>query len=134
MNIMGFFKKFKSSEEKKVGVSEVKVPWQNLISLNQLDVIVAESKNLPIAIFKHSTRCGVSRGVLKAFEKKYSLSEDQFKIYFLDLLANRDISNEIASRFKVHHESPQIIVLKNGEVVYHDSHNAIDASELEKWV
>lgn len=130
---MGFFDKFKSAGDKE-NVETVKVPWHILNQMEQLDGIVEESKSKPVAIFKHSTRCGVSRGVLKAFEKDYSLTDSQIKLYFLDLLANRDISNEIAARFKVHHESPQMIVIKNGEVVYHESHHSIQAAELEKFV
>jgi|SRR5690554_2983588 len=130
---MGFFDKFKSQRD--IAKEEiVEVPWQVLGRLEQLDTIVDESKSKPVAIFKHSTRCGVSRGVLKTFEKNYSLSKDQLSLYFLDLLANRDISNEIAARFKVHHESPQIVVIKNGAVVHHDSHNGIQASDLERYV
>lgn len=130
---MGFFDKFKSQRD--IAKEEiVEVPWHVLGKMEQLDEIVEESKSKPVAIFKHSTRCGVSRGVLKAFERNYNLSDSQIGIYFLDLLANRDISNEIAARFKVHHESPQMIVIKNGEVVYHESHHSIEASELKRFV
>ncbi|QAA83101.1 bacillithiol system redox-active protein YtxJ [Aequorivita sp. H23M31] len=129
---MGFFGKFKSSTETNKEI--VGVPWRNLVTMDQLEKLVEESKLKPVAIFKHSTRCGVSRGVLKTFEKEYDLDDNQMELYFLDLLSNRDISNEIASRFKVRHESPQMIVIKNGEVVFHDSHHSIDASELEKFL
>lgn len=130
---MGFFDKFKAPRDiAKEAI--VEVPWHILGEMDQLDKILEESNTKPIAIFKHSTRCGISRGVLKIFERNYSLSKDQMKLYFLDLLANRDISNEIAARFKVNHESPQIIVLKDGKVVHHDSHHSIEAADLEKYV
>lgn len=112
----------------------VEVPWHVLAKMDQLDEIVEESKSKPVAIFKHSTRCGISRGVLKLFEKNYNLTDNQLKLYFLDLLQNRDISNEIAARFKVQHESPQIIVIKNGAVVHHDSHHSIEALHLERYI
>jgi len=112
----------------------VEVPWHVLGKMDQLDEIVEESKSKPVAIFKHSTRCGISRGVLKLFEKNYKLTDAQLKLYYLDLLQNRDISNEIAARFKVHHESPQMIVIKNGAVVHHDSHHSIEASHLKRFV
>ena len=130
---MGFFEKFKSTEGNKED-KIARISWQQLSSIDQLEGIVEESKNIPVVIFKHSTRCGVSRGVLKSFEKNYNLPEEGMKLYFLDLLAHRDISNEIASRFKVHHESPQMIVLKNGEVVFHDSHHSIDPSSLKRFI
>lgn len=130
---MGFFDKFKSPQD--IAKEEiVEVPWHVLGKMEQLDKIIEESKTKPVAIFKHSTRCGISRGVLKLLEKNYNLTDDQLKLYYLDLLQNRDISNEISTRFKIQHESPQMIVIKNGEVVYQDSHHAIQAADLEKFV
>lgn len=130
---MGLFDKFKTQREI-VKEEIVEVPWHVLGKMDQLDEIVEESKTKPVAIFKHSTRCGVSRGVLKSLERHYNLTNNQLKLYYLDLLQNRDISNEIASRFKVPHESPQMIVIKNGEVVHQDSHHTIEAAHLEKFV
>lgn len=130
---MGFFDKFKSSAD--IAKEEiVEVPWHVLSKMEQLDEIVEKSKTTPVAIFKHSTRCGISRGVMKNFERNYILSDKQLKLYYLDLLENRGISNEIATRFKVHHESPQLIVIKNGVVVHNDSHHSIEASHLERFV
>ncbi len=130
---MGFFDKFKSTRD--IAKEEIiEVPWHVLGKMEQLDEIVEESKTRPVAIFKHSTRCGVSRGVLKMFEKNYTFLDNQLKLYFLDVIQNRDISNEIAARFKVHHESPQMIVIRNGAVVHHDSHHSIEAAHLEKFV
>ncbi|MCZ4320112.1 bacillithiol system redox-active protein YtxJ [Aequorivita viscosa] len=130
---MGIFDMFKTPRDA-AKEEIIEVPWHVLGTMEQLDEIVEQSKSNPVAIFKHSTRCGISRGVLKIFEKNYNLKDDQLKLYFLDLLQNRAISNEIAARFKVHHESPQMIVIKNGAVVHHDSHSAIDASHLAKFV
>ncbi len=130
---MGLFNIFKSPRD--IAKEEiVEVPWHVLGKMDQLDELVEESKTKPVAIFKHSTRCGISRGVLKLLERNYNLTDGQLKLYYLDLIQNRDISNEIAARFKVHHESPQMIVIKNGEVVHHDSHHAIEASHLERFV
>ena len=130
---MGFFKKLRSPKNI-VKEAAVEVPWHQMVQLDQLDTIVEESKTKPVVIFKHSTRCGISRGVLRIFERNYNLKEDQIKLYFLNLLAHRDISNEIAARFKVHHESPQLLVIKDGEVVHHNSHHSIDAEHLSKFV
>ncbi len=130
---MGFFDRFKSTRDV-VKEEIVEVPWHILARIEQLDDLVTQSNEIPVAIFKHSTRCGISRGVLKMFERNYKLTDDKAKIYFLDLLQNRDISNEIANRFKVQHESPQMIVIKNGVVVQHNSHHEIDASIVEKFV
>ncbi|MBE9491134.1 MAG: bacillithiol system redox-active protein YtxJ [Bacteroidetes bacterium] len=110
------------------------IPWNRLTTLEQLDDIVKESMDKPVAIFKHSTRCGTSRMALRQFEKQYSLVEDSAKLYFLDLIAFREVSNEIAIQFQVLHQSPQLVVVKNGNTVHHSSHYSIDATLLETFV
>ena len=90
-----------------------------LTDLAQLDEMVAESTEKPVVVFKHSTRCGVSRMVLKQFENEFDL-HDEITPYFLDLLAHRTISNEIAKRFDVFHQSPQLIVIKDGKIKISD--------------
>lgn len=110
--------------------SNSKVNWIPLNFIGQLDELVAFSEQKPAVIFKHSTRCSVSRFALKQFEKDYDL-EDKVDAYFLDLLEHRDISNEIASRFGVYHQSPQLLLIKAGKSVYDVSHDAIDAVELK---
>jgi bacillithiol system protein YtxJ len=88
------------------------------------------SNEKPVVIFKHSTRCSVSRFALKQFENEFDL-EDKVEAYFLDLLEHRAISNEIASRFGVYHQSPQLLLIKDGKSVYDVSHSDIDAGELK---
>lgn len=107
-----------------------KVNWIPLQHLGQLDELAAFSENKPAVIFKHSTRCSVSRMALKQFENEFDLKEE-VDAYYLDLLEYRDISNEIASRFGVYHQSPQLLLIKEGKSVYDVSHDAIDAEELK---
>lgn len=130
---MGIFDKvFKSQRD--VSKEEIKeVPWHALTQLKQLDDIEEESAKTTVAIFKHSTRCGISRMVLKNFENDFTGEEEKgFKLYYLDLLSNREISNEIANRFGVHHESPQLIVLRDGKVVHSASHHSIQAETVKE--
>jgi bacillithiol system protein YtxJ len=110
--------------------SESKVNWIPLTFMGQLDEIVAFSSQKPVVIFKHSTRCSISRMALKQFENEYNLG-DTADAYYLDLLEHRDISNEIASRFVVYHQSPQLLLIKDGKSVYDVSHSDIDAQELK---
>jgi bacillithiol system protein YtxJ len=126
---MGLF-----SRKKTKHVEEKQIPWNPLTDVKQLDEIVEESKTIPVAIFKHSTRCGISRMVLRNFESSYEIPVNQLKIYYLDLLSYRDISDEIGHKFQVMHQSPQLIVLKNGTAVANASHHSIDASELKNFV
>ncbi|MET0945491.1 MAG: bacillithiol system redox-active protein YtxJ [Flavobacterium sp.] len=108
-----------------------KINWVSLTDLDQLTEISIASNEKPIVIFKHSTRCSISRMALKQFENEYALTDDEVTIYFLDLLSFRDISNEIASRFLVEHQSPQLILIKEGKAIYNASHSEIDADTLK---
>lgn len=107
------------------------IVWNDLTQLKQLEDIVKESTEAPVLIFKHSTRCSISRMALKSFEREYAIEEGKAKPYFLDLLEHRDVSNEIASRFDVQHQSPQLILIKNGKAVYNSSHSDIDAAMVK---
>lgn len=126
---MSVFSNLFGSSEKQDN-SNSKINWTPLTYMGQLDEMVAFSEQKPAVIFKHSTRCSISRFALKQFEKDFDL-EDKVDAYFLDLLEHRDISNEIASRFGVYHQSPQLLLIKDGKSVYDVSHDAIDAGELK---
>ena len=118
---------------KKAEENKMKINWVPLNDELQLSAIIKISSDKPVLIFKHSTRCSISRMALKQFEREYDL-EGVVDAYFLDLITYRDISNEIASRFGVHHESPQLILIKNGKAVYNVSHSDIDAEALKSKV
>lgn len=111
--------------------SHSKINWIPLQDLGQLNEIITNSSEKPVVIFKHSTRCSVSRMALKQFQNEFDLN-DQVDAYFLDLLEHRDISNEIASRFGVFHQSPQLLLIQDGKCVYDVSHSNIDAGELKE--
>ncbi len=132
---MGLFDKVFGGEKGTSEKKENNVPWNPLTEISQLDELEKLSENKTVAIFKHSTTCGISRMVLKNFEADYEQQlNDSVDLYFLDLKAHRDISNAIAEKFSVRHESPQMVVLKNGEVVHHSSHQAISADKLKELV
>ena len=97
--------------------------WKKLESMEDLDAAIEESKTKKVALFKHSTRCSISSMVLSKFERAVEKSDKDVSYYFLDLIAHRDISNEIANRLDVEHQSPQLLVLENGLVIKHASHN-----------
>lgn len=127
---MGILDKFFNSD--KDDKQENAISWHPLTDNDQITIALEESKDKIIAIFKHSTSCGVSRMVLKSFEKEYSENED-VKLYFLDLRKHREVSNAVANELNVRHESPQLIVLKNNEVVHHVSHQDIDAKKIAEF-
>jgi bacillithiol system protein YtxJ len=106
-------------------------PWKPLTSAFQLDEIAELSKTKPILIFKHSIRCGISRMVLSRFEERYADNPEELMFYYLDLLSFREISDEVAARFQVMHQSPQLLVIKNGTCVVHGSHYEILEMEIK---
>lgn len=125
---MGLFDKlFNSSSET---VDKKEIYWIPLNSIKRLEDIKDKSSTKTQIIFKHSTRCGTSRMVMNQFTKDYSFNENDFDLYYLDILNYRDISNEIAKTFEVWHESPQLLIIKNGVVVAYESHGAINEIEL----
>ena len=124
-----FKKLFGSSEPKEKKV----LPWQALTEVTQLDTIAEKSTGKTQLIFKHSTRCGISRMVMNQFESAYQLDLNA-DLYYLDLLNYRDVSNEVGYKFQVMHQSPQLIVLRNGVVVAHVSHGEINELDLGKFL
>lgn len=120
------------------GTSETKeeksIPWIPLNDMPQLDFIEKKSTTKTQVIFKHSTRCGISSMVMRQFVSSYHLTEKDLDLYYLDLLNYRDLSNEVGYKFQVMHESPQMIVIKNGVVAVHASHGAINEIDLSRFV
>ncbi|MEP1034022.1 bacillithiol system redox-active protein YtxJ [Ekhidna sp.] len=108
---------------------KVPLPWKNLDRISELEEIENLSKERAVLLFKHSTRCSISAMALGRFERSYK-EEALFEPYYLDLIAHRDISNEIASRYGVKHESPQAILIRNGKAVFNTSHMGISYEEL----
>lgn len=106
--------------------------WYPLENKSQIDALIAESEAHDVLIYKHSTRCGISSMALNRLERGWTDDLSRIKTYFLDLLAHRDISNEVAHVFEVPHESPQMLLIRNGEVIYHDSHMNISANSIQE--
>ncbi len=133
---MGFLELFKKGERKKEGKAEdIALPWVLLEKEGQIEDIKKESEERLVAIFKHSTRCGISRMAFSMFQKDFDRDwDDKVKVYVLDILSYRSISNEIAVRFQVIHESPQLLLIKKGVTVYHASHHAINAASIEEFI
>ncbi len=107
--------------------------WNQLTTLSQLDAIVKESKENTVLIFKHSTRCSISRTSLNRLERNWKQEEvGNTKPYYLDLISYRDISNAIADTFGVEHQSPQVLIIENGKAVYNQSHLSIDFNAIKE--
>lgn len=102
--------------------------WNNLNEISQADEIKAASGYH--IIFKHSTRCSISLMAKKSFEADWEIIPSSVNFYFLDLIKHRDISAHIAELFQVHHESPQLLLIKDGDCILDSSHSDISADEV----
>ena len=101
--------------------------WTSLDSAEQVNAIKhQEGYSL---IFKHSTRCSISMMVKKRFELDWNLLPGDMPLYFLDLIKYRDISNQVAQDFHVYHQSPQLLLIKDGECILDQSHGGISLEE-----
>jgi bacillithiol system protein YtxJ len=102
--------------------------WIPLSTADDLERLVVLSQQTPQVIFKHSTTCNISAVAKSRLDK--GIAPDDTSFYYLDLLSYRSVSNSIAERFGIIHESPQILVIKNGECIYHESHMGIRMDDI----
>ena len=109
------------------------MPWVTLDRGEQLEEIVQRSNLRPQLIFKHSSSCGISRMVLNMFNNSFDPQWD-CDLHFLTIQANRGLSNDVASRFGVRHESPQLLILRDGKVSFHTSHGAISDTDIKAYL
>lgn len=110
--------------------SQKELPWIALTSVQELDALSSYSK--PFLLFKHSTRCGISRMALSSFERNWNVENDSIDLFFIDLLAHRDVSNKVAENYSIQHQSPQVLVINDDKVVYSESHSGIDAKQIQQ--
>lgn len=109
--------------------------WNYLNHADQLNNLIDESATQHILIFKHSTRCSISRATLDRLERNWKDADvPNLKPYFLDLITYRNVSNAVAEKFDVEHESPQVLIIRKGKSVYDTSHLGIDFREIKEKV
>lgn len=102
--------------------------WIQLTDAAQLQEIIDRSASKPQVIFKHSTRCSISAVALQRMQK--AQQPDGIDFYLLDLLAHRSLSARVAEVFGVHHESPQVLLIKAGKCIFDESHLGISMNDL----
>ena len=123
---------FSSKKNKDNNLSRGKVNWIPLTEMSQLDEIKETSKTTPVMILKHSTRCSVSLMAKNTLDRNWDIEDDKIKTYYLDLLKFRPISNQIVEEFNIRHQSPQILLIKNGVCDYTTTHSNIDARAIKQ--
>ncbi|RYY99281.1 MAG: bacillithiol system redox-active protein YtxJ [Chitinophagaceae bacterium] len=102
--------------------------WNPLTAEDQLELLIAKSHETPQVIFKHSNRCSISSVAFQRIDKAQRPAYLDF--FLLDVITHRPLSLRIAERFGVNHESPQVLVIRNGECVYDDSHLGISMNDI----
>ncbi len=125
---MGFFKSISKSSS---GIDDHEF-WNPMESEEDLLKAIENSNLHRVIIFKHSTRCPISKIVMKSFENQINNADEDYEYWYLDLLRHRELSNKIAEDFEVTHQSPQIIVLEKEKAIFDASHQAIDLDEVKQ--
>lgn len=115
--------------------SDLPNSWIALTSTHQLTDLVRQSFITPVIIFKYSNRCSISdiafQRLLPKSTAETTLAQ-RVPCYFLDLFKYSPLSHLVAREFKVYHESPQLLLIKDGACVYESSHLDIKLSEMEE--
>lgn len=107
--------------------------WKKLESEEQLEQLKTASQDKKVLIFKHSTRCPISSMALDRLERSWKNDEmESVAPYYLDLIALRNVSSKTAETFNIQHESPQVLLIKDGKCIYNASHMGINYDALKK--
>jgi len=102
-----------------------------LKSVADLDRALSE-KERPVVLFKHSTQCPISAAADEEYRAFVESHPEDALFTHLDLLAHRNVSNAIAEKLGVRHESPQALIVQDGRVRGVLNHHAITGAALEK--
>lgn len=108
------------------------VPLNEELQLKNIIKQSYDSNHGAVLLFKHSTRCSISSMAKSRLERAWDIDPTKLPTFYLDLLSYRNISSEIATQFNVEHQSPQVLLIKNGTCVYHSSHNEIDVTAIKQ--
>ena len=106
--------------------------WKHITTNEDVNEIIKQSNVFPQIIFKDSISCGISAHAKSRLTEGFDIIKDKADFNYLDLLAYRSVSNYIASHLQIMHQSPQILILKDGQVIYTVTHHAIDADTILK--
>lgn len=124
---MGLFSRAKEAFSGSEGENDI---WQQIEDPSTIETILEESNNKPQLIYKHSHRCSVCFVAQGNLESAAEEILQEAEMHFVNVVKSRNISDAIAEQLDLRHESPQAILLKNGEVVWHASHGKIDADAI----
>ena len=107
-------------------------PWVSLTKNGQVEELKSYSYKKPVVIFKHSVRCGLSHGAKFKLEEEWNSLKSDIYFYFLDLINFRSISDKLATDFQVPHQSPQLLVIRDGQAIYDTSHHGVSVQAINR--
>ncbi|MCB9196627.1 MAG: bacillithiol system redox-active protein YtxJ [Flavobacteriales bacterium] len=110
------------------------IEWKKATSIEDVDLYNDLSFKTTVVFFKHSTRCSISSMAKSRFERTWEYSTEEIVPVYVDLLEYRNVSNDLARRYGIDHQSPQILVIRNGKCVHSTTHGAIDPQELAEFI
>ncbi|MFK7946050.1 MAG: bacillithiol system redox-active protein YtxJ [Saprospiraceae bacterium] len=122
------------NKSKTKDTSTASINWQLLNTADGLEAVKEKSTTKTQVIFKHSTRCSISSMAKRRLERTWNIEDEKVDIHYLDLIAYRNISNQVADDFGVTHESPQILIIKDKQAIFHTSHNYISTDVIEEYI
>ena len=105
--------------------------WTPLKDKNQLEQLIKNSQMKPVAIYKHSTRCGTSAAVKHRLERLWDIPPAALDMYYLDVIRQKLLSDQVASCLNITHASPQLLLLSDGKVIFETSHSAITVDAIK---
>ena len=129
---MGLFDNLFGNKENSEEQNSKEPQWLGLHSVSDLDAAIEASSEVPVVLFKHSTRCSISSSALSRLSRNWDNELVNVKPFMLDLLSYRDVSAAIGDKLNVIHQSPQMIVVKNGKAVFTSSHMDINFDDVKE--
>ncbi len=96
--------------------------WKQLTTADEFSRLLQDSFHFPVIIFKHSTRCATSSVALSRVERDRKDEHGEIDFYYLDVIQYRELSRIIADKSAVAHQSPQMLLFKDGKCIYDSSH------------
>ncbi len=106
--------------------------WNVLTEEEELQGVMEASHNRLQLVYKHSFTCGICHMTLENIEDSFDELEEQADMHFVDVKNARPVSNLLADKLDVRHESPQVIIIREGKAVWDESHHAIKGEEILK--
>lgn len=106
--------------------------WRTITTEEDIEEMVRQSQSTACLVYKHSTRCTMSEMIKYILEEEWDFGETELIPYYLDILAHKKLAAKIADDFQVYHQSPQVLLIQEGECTFDEDHKAISVEEIRE--